>query len=124
MIIGGMQRFSLSEFPGRIAAIVFLQGCNLRCPYCHNPELVDPDRYSRRLDEESVVGQLARRAGLLQGVVITGGEPTLQEELEPFIERLRGLGLAVKLDTNGTRPGVLRRLVERRLVSHFAGTGS
>lgn len=118
MTIGGFQRFSLSEFPGRIAAIVFTRGCNLRCPYCHNPELVDPARFSDPWPEEEALGHLARRAKRLQGVVITGGEPTLQVDLEPFIRRVRDLGLAVKLDTNGTHPDVVRRLLAAGLLCH------
>ena len=118
MTIGGFQPFSLNEFPGRIAAIVFLRGCNLRCPYCHNPELVDPGCYADPLPAAQVLGDLAGRVGRLQGVVITGGEPTLQDDLESFIGQIRALGLEVKLDTNGTHPEVLQRLVDRGALSH------
>jgi pyruvate formate lyase activating enzyme len=118
MRIGGFQSFSLNEFPGRISAVVFCQGCNFRCPYCHNPELVDPARYTTLWPEERVMGDLAARRGRLQGVVITGGEPTLQEDLESFIRKVRGLGFAVKLDTNGSNPDALERLLSDGLLDH------
>jgi pyruvate formate lyase activating enzyme len=118
MRIGGFQSFSLSEFPGRIAAVVFCQGCNFRCPYCHNPELVDPGRYAPLWPEEKVLGELEARRGRLQGVVITGGEPVLQEDLERFIRKVRSLGFAVKLDTNGSSPEVLERLLGAGLLDH------
>jgi pyruvate formate lyase activating enzyme len=118
MRIGGFQSFSLNEFPGRISAVVFCRGCNFRCPYCHNPELVDPTRYSPSWPEDRVIDELAARRGRLQGVVITGGEPTLQEDLEPFIRKVRGLGFAVKLDTNGSIPDALERLLSADLLDH------
>jgi pyruvate formate lyase activating enzyme len=118
MKIGGFQSFSLNEFPGRISAVVFCQGCNFRCPYCHNPELVDPTRYSPSWPEDRVRDELAARRGRLQGVVITGGEPTLQEDLETFIRKVRGLGFAVKLDTNGSNPEILEQLLDAGLLDH------
>ncbi|MCX7030971.1 MAG: anaerobic ribonucleoside-triphosphate reductase activating protein [Spirochaetes bacterium] len=118
MRIGGFQNFSLNEFPGKISAVVFCRGCNFRCPYCHNPELVDPARYTPLWPEDRVIGELAARRGRLQGVVITGGEPTLQEDLEPFIRKVRGLGFAVKLDTNGSDPDALERLLSAGLLDH------
>jgi pyruvate formate lyase activating enzyme len=116
--IGGFQSFSLSEFPGRIAAVVFCQGCNFRCPYCHNPELVDPGRYTPLWPEEKVLAELEARRGKLQGVVITGGEPVLQPDLEAFIRRVQGLDFALKLDTNGSDPDALERLLAAGLVDH------
>jgi pyruvate formate lyase activating enzyme len=118
MTIGGYQGFSLNEYPGRISAVVFCRGCNFRCPYCHNPELVDPDRYTAPWPEDRVLDELAAHRGRLQGVVITGGEPTLQEDLEHFIRDVRGLGFAVKLDTNGSNPDVLDRLLSAGLLDH------
>lgn len=118
MRIGGFQSFSLNEYPGRISAIVFCQGCNFRCPYCHNPELVDPSRYATPWPADRVLEDLAARRGRLQGVVITGGEPTLQEDLEPFIKEIRSLGFAVKLDTNGSDPGTLERFLSAGIVDH------
>jgi pyruvate formate lyase activating enzyme len=118
MQIGGFQSFSLSEYPGRISAVVFCQGCNFRCPYCHNPELVDTDRYAPSWPEARIMCDLAARRGKVQGVVITGGEPTLQPDLERFIREVRGLGFAVKLDTNGSDPDTLERLLAAGLLDH------
>lgn len=118
MRIGGFQSFSLNEFPGRISAVIFCQGCNFRCPYCHNPELVDPDRYSPPWPHDTVLEELAARRGRLQGVAISGGEPVLQEDIEAFIREIRGLGFAVKLHTNGSDPVVLERLLEAGLLEH------
>jgi pyruvate formate lyase activating enzyme len=118
MTIGGFQLFSLSEYPGMISAVVFCQGCNFRCPYCHNPELVDPERFSPAWPEDLVMRELASRRGKVQGVVITGGEPTLQQDLERFIREVRGLGFAVKLDTNGSDPETLERLLAAGLLDH------
>jgi pyruvate formate lyase activating enzyme len=118
MRIGGFQSFSLSEFPGRISAVVFCQGCSFRCPYCHNPELVDPGRYTPLWPEERVMDELGARRGRLRGVVITGGEPMLQEDLERFIRNVRGLGFVVKLDTNGSDPDALERLLGAGLLDH------
>ena len=118
MLISGLQKTTLLDFPGRVAATVFLGGCNFRCPFCHNSELIaggDP-----LFSPEEILSFLNRRSGILQGVCITGGEPTLQGDLEPFLEDIRRIGLAVKLDTNGSRPGVLRRLCERGLVDYIA----
>jgi pyruvate formate lyase activating enzyme len=121
MRIGGFQKFTLSDFPGRVAAIVFTQGCDFRCPYCHNASLIPhsppggasvPERY--------VLDCLRRRADRLDGVVVTGGEPTLQEDLPRFLREIRRIGLEIKLDTNGGRPDVLRRLVAEDLVDYIA----
>jgi pyruvate formate lyase activating enzyme len=118
MTIGGFQSFSLSEFPGKISAVVFCQGCNFRCPYCHNPELVDPERFSPPWPEARVMRELSSRRGRIQGVVITGGEPTLQQDLERFISVVRALGFAVKLDTNGSDPETLEHLLAAGLLDH------
>lgn len=120
MIIGGLQRFSLSDFPGRIACIVFTRGCNFRCPYCHNPELVDPAVSSQSIAEEEVLGLLARREGKIEGVVATGGEPTVHAGLPAFLGKVKAMGLAVKLDTNGSAPRVLRDLLKAGLVDYVA----
>ena len=99
--IGGLQKVSLIDYPGKISAIVFLQGCNFRCPYCHNPELVNPKLYGPRIDEETILSFLAKRIGKLDAVTITGGEPTLQEGLPEFIRKVRDLGFQI-VDTNGS----------------------
>jgi pyruvate formate lyase activating enzyme len=119
MRIGGLQKLTLSDFPGRVAAVVYTQGCNYRCPYCHNPELVrGPAR--DLLDPDEVLRFLAQRRGQLDGVVLTGGEPTLQPDLAHFVTRIRALGHAVKLDTNGSRPAVLEALLDAGLLDYVA----
>ena len=121
MKIGGLQKSTFSDFPGHVAAIVFTQGCNFRCPFCHNGALI-PGRAEpgASIPEEEVLAFLRRRAGKLPGLVITGGEPTLQLDLVQFIEEVKEMGYAVKLDTNGSRPEVLRVLFERGLVDYVA----
>ncbi len=120
MKIGGLVKFTLIDFPGRPAAIVFTQGCNFRCRYCHNPELVYPHLFAPSMPEEEVWSFLQRRQGTLEGVVVSGGEPTLQPDLVPFMSRLKDLGYKTKLDTNGTRPEVLRELIDKKLVDFIA----
>lgn len=121
MNLAGFVPLSLCDFPGRVAAVVFTQGCNFRCPFCHNGHLLsfDPDP-ATRLDENQVLGRLAERRGRLGGVVVSGGEPTLQRDLPLFLRRLKALGLAVKLDTNGSRPDVLRALLSEGLLDYIA----
>ena len=87
MKIGGLQRVSLNDYPGKICATVFTQGCNFRCPYCHNPELVDPGQYGPVIPEKEVLSFLDKRRGKLEAVTVTGGEPTLQKDLEKFLKR-------------------------------------
>jgi pyruvate formate lyase activating enzyme len=120
MRIGGYVPCSLSDFPGHIAAVVFTQGCNWRCPWCHNPALVYPGRFTEPLPEADVLARLASRRGQLDGVVITGGEPTLHAGLPGFIRAVRELGYRVKLDTNGSRPAVVRELLAARLIDYVA----
>jgi pyruvate formate lyase activating enzyme len=120
MVIGGLQKFSLQDFPGKIAAIVFCRGCNFRCPYCHNPELVDAERYAAMIPPGEVLDFLSKRGGQLQGVVVTGGEPTLQGDLPDFLASIRDLGFAIKLDTNGSSPGMLSEILGRDLADYVA----
>ncbi len=120
MVIGGIQRFSLIDFPGKVSAIVFTRGCNFRCPYCHNPELVDPNRYVDALEEEQLWEFLQRRQHKLDAVVITGGEPTLQEDLRPFLEKIRKMGFLIKLDTNGSNPRAIKDLLSANLLDYVA----
>jgi pyruvate formate lyase activating enzyme len=120
MKIGGFQKVSLIDYPGRVCAVVFTQGCNFRCPFCHNPELVDPGRFEPLLDEAEILAFLEKRRGKLDGVSITGGEPTLQPDLAAFAGRLKEMEFLVKIDSNGSRPDVLKELVERRLVDYLA----
>jgi pyruvate formate lyase activating enzyme len=120
MRIGGLQRISLIDYPGQIGAIVFTQGCNFRCPYCHNPELVDPAQYGPLLPEEEVFRFLEKRQGKLDAVTVTGGEPTLQPDLDGFLKRTRRMGYLIKLDTNGSNPDALEKLIRGRLVDYLA----
>src|SRR6056297_2648426 len=121
MNIGGFQKSSLIDYPGKISCIVFLTGCNFDCPYCHNPDLV---RYGREntsaIDPKELEAFLVKRQGLLDGVVITGGEPTLQTDLTALCRRIKSMGFSVKLDTNGSRPRVLAQLIEEDLLDYVA----
>jgi pyruvate formate lyase activating enzyme len=118
--IGGFQPFSLSDFPGRAAAIVFTQGCNFSCPYCHNRSLWPFRPPPPEKTAAEVLAFLAVRRGRLAGLVVTGGEPTLQRGLAGFLAGVKGLGLAVKLDTNGSRPAVVAALLADALVDYIA----
>ena len=118
MRLGGLQKSSLIDYPGEISAIVFTIGCNFHCPYCHNPELVDET--AEEIPEIEFFTFLEKRVGLLDAVTITGGEPTLHDDLVPFIGRIKKLGFLVKLDSNGTRPNVLQHLIEQKLVDYIA----
>ncbi len=120
MKLGGLIKFTLIDFPGRPAAVVFTQGCNFRCRYCHNPELVYPHMFSAPMPEEELFSFLKRRQGTLEGVVITGGEPTLHEDILDFTAKIKNMGFAVKWDTNGTRPDVLREAYARKLLDYVA----
>ena len=116
--IGGLQKTTLLDFPGKVSAVVFVQGCNFLCPYCHNPDLVLYRQKAFALTE--VIAFLAQRRKILEGVVISGGEPTLHDGLFSFCATLKSLGYAVKLDTNGSRPEVLRQLLEAELLDYVA----
>jgi pyruvate formate lyase activating enzyme len=119
MKFSGLQRTTFSDFPGKVAAIVFTKGCNFRCPFCHNPELVAGPS-DAELSEADVLAFLESRRGRLGGLVVTGGEPTLHAGLAEFLASVRALGLATKLDTNGSRPDVLRRLLDEELLDFVA----
>ncbi|MDY6990252.1 MAG: anaerobic ribonucleoside-triphosphate reductase activating protein [Thermodesulfobacteriota bacterium] len=120
MKLGGWQRLSLIDYPERLSAVLFTQGCNFRCPYCHNPELVDPKRFQTPLPPEDVFSFLRTRQGKLDAVCITGGEPSIQPDLVEFMEEIKEMPYLIKLDTNGSHPEVLARLVEKRLVDYIA----
>lgn len=122
-VIGGIQKTTLVDFPNKVAAIVFTQGCNFRCGYCHNPSLLsksssEPD--SESFSKEKFFAFLKTRIGKLDGVVITGGEPTLQSGLYDFIKKIKQMGFEVKLDTNGTNPEVTERLINNNLLDYIA----
>lgn len=120
MKIGGLQKFSLIDYPAKICAVVFTQGCNFRCPYCHNPELSNPDLYGECIPEEDVLAFLDKRVGKLDAVSISGGEPTLQPDLADFINRIKSMNYLVKLDTNGSNPEILKTLITSGLVDYIA----
>lgn len=120
MRIGGFQKLTLVDFPGKVAATVFVQGCNFRCGYCHNPELVLKRLFQGYIPQEEVLNYLYDRREKLQGVVITGGEPTLQKGLSCFIVRIKEMGFKVKIDTNGSHPEVLLSLLELNLIDYIA----
>jgi pyruvate formate lyase activating enzyme len=120
LVIGGVVPLSFQDFPGRPAIVVFTRGCNMRCPWCHNPGLVDPARYVPPVPAEEVLGLLARRRRLVDAVVVSGGEPTLHTDLGGFLQEVRQLGYAVKLDTNGTFPEVVEELLAAGLVDAVA----
>jgi pyruvate formate lyase activating enzyme len=119
MKIKGLQKLTLLDYPGRLAATIFLGGCNMRCPFCHNASLVvRPD--ATEITEEELFAFLESRRGKLSGVCVTGGEPTLNPELPSFISKIRALGYSVKLDTNGTNPDMLATLIDGGLVDYVA----
>lgn len=120
MKLAGLQKLTLLDYPGRVACTVFTAGCNLRCPFCHNSELVLPERDPFLLDEEEFFSFLKKRQGILEGVCVTGGEPLIQKDIEAFLRRIKELGYAVKLDTNGCFPDRLCALVEQKLVDFVA----
>lgn len=120
MKIGGLIKFTLIDYPGHVAAVVFTQGCNFRCRYCHNPELVYPHLLQESMPKDDVLSFLRKRKGSLEGVVITGGEPTLHLGLIDFMAEIKALGYKIKLDTNGTKPEVLQEAIERQLVDFVA----
>ncbi len=120
MKIGGLDKTSLVDWPGMIAATVFTAGCNLDCFFCHNRALIKRDGQPAALDPDEVLTWLGERVGFLDGVVISGGEPTLQPGLTDFVRRVRDLGYRVKLDTNGTLPDIVRDLVHQELVDYIA----
>jgi len=136
MLIGGLQKFSLLDYPERVSAIIFTQGCNFRCRFCYNPMLVWPavvgksiyapgPEAGRQKDhpaykEDDLFVFLKSRAGKLDAVVITGGEPCLQPDLPEFIRKIKALGFLVKLDTNGSYPAMLKRLLDEKLIDYIA----
>ena len=118
MDIGGLQKCSLIDYPGELSAIIFTRGCNFRCPYCYNSELVLPEKYSPLIPEEEIFSFLEKRRGKLDAVAITGGEPCIQPDLPEFMRELKDMGYKVKLDTNGSCPGALEKVLP--LVDYIA----
>ncbi|MDR3256430.1 MAG: anaerobic ribonucleoside-triphosphate reductase activating protein [Endomicrobium sp.] len=120
MLIGGIQKISLIDYPAIPAAVIFTQGCNMRCAYCHNPQLVYPDLFETTFKEKEILAFLKKRQHLLKGVVITGGEPTLQKDLCDFTKKIKDSNFLVKLDTNGTNPEILQELISAKLIDFIA----
>ena len=124
MNIGGYQKLTLIDFPGHLATTVFTVSCNFRCPFCHNPELVlggrRPVSGTENKTEQEFFAFLEKRKGKIEGVCITGGEPTLQPDLVEFIRKVRAMGFLVKLDTNGARPDILKKLLDLKLLDFVA----
>ena len=119
MIISGLQKMTLLDYPGKVACTVFLQGCNFRCPFCHNSDLLFGEAH-QPISEEDFLAFLKRRRGLLDAVCVSGGEPTLHPDLPRLLAKVRALGYSIKLDTNGSRPGMLSRLLDHGLVDYVA----
>jgi pyruvate formate lyase activating enzyme len=120
MRIAGLEKNSVVDYPGKLAAVLFTPGCNMDCFYCHNRQLLSPGEDDPAYDPQKVLRFLHARIGFLEGVVISGGEPTLQKDLEPFLAEIRAMGYAVKLDTNGARPWVVESLIDKGLVNFVA----
>ncbi|BFT94067.1 MAG: anaerobic ribonucleoside-triphosphate reductase activating protein [Minisyncoccus archaeiphilus] len=122
MRIGGFQKFSLIDYPGKISCIIFFSGCNFRCPFCYSSELVLPEKIASHpvLNQEKVLDYLETRKGLLEGVVLCGGEPTLNQDLPKIIKPLREMGYSIKLDTNGSNPDMLKKLINEHLIDYVA----
>lgn len=129
MLIGGLEKLSLIDFPGEVATVVFTKSCNFRCHFCYNPMLVlaegEGESKNREEDyplisEEDLLLFLQDRVGKISGIVISGGEPTLQKDLKEFIQKLRAMGFKIKLDSNGTKPEVIRDLIKENLLDYIA----
>ncbi|MEM5812186.1 MAG: anaerobic ribonucleoside-triphosphate reductase activating protein [Candidatus Aenigmatarchaeota archaeon] len=118
--IKGIEKNSVIDYPGRLAAVIFLGGCNFRCPFCHNRELVLCQQEIGSIPEEEVLEFLKERREWLDGVVISGGEPTIHKDLPEFMKKIKGLGYDAKLDTNGSNPEMLKELIEKGLVDFIA----
>ena len=120
MYICGLNKTTLLDYPGKIACTIFLGGCNFRCPFCHNSGLVLSPHQEPSFSQEEILTFLKKRQGILEGVCITGGEPTLEKGLIDFIEKIHALGYPVKLDTNGSHPWIIKKLVQNQLIDMVA----
>lgn len=118
-MIYDMMPVSVADYPGIVAATVFVSGCNFKCPYCHNSSIINT-AVEGLIDEKDITGYLVKRKGLIDGVCVTGGEPTLWPGLAEFIEKVKGMGLKIKLDTNGARPVVIKKLLAQNSVDYIA----
>ncbi len=120
MDIGGFQSTTLLDYPEHLACTVFTRGCNMRCPFCQNGSLVIKELFGSVYDEDEIIKRIEKRKNILEGVCISGGEPTLQPDLIPFIKTIRSFDLKIKLDTNGTSPSILGRLLNEKLIDYVA----
>lgn len=120
MLLGGLQKLTLIDYPEKLACTVFTLGCNFRCQFCHNPELILVSENSPRLTEREFFKFLKKRIGKLDGVCITGGEPAIQDDIIKFIKKIKKLGFLVKLDTNGIRPDIIKELISEKLIDYIA----
>lgn len=120
MLISGLQKLTLLDYPGKVACTVFTGGCNFRCPFCHNASLVLPERMAHDSSEEAVLAFLKKRQGILDGVAVTGGEPLLHKDIDLFLKKVKDLGYKIKLDTNGSFPDRLIQLCKAGLVDRVA----
>ena len=120
MVIQGLQKLTLLDYPGKTACTVFTGGCNFRCPFCHNSDLVLNSNQMQIIREEEILSFLQKRRGILDGVCVTGGEPLVQPDIEAFLEKIKTMGFLVKLDTNGSFPERLKTIVENGLVDYVA----
>ena len=120
MKIAGYEKMSLVDYDGKVACTVFTSGCNFRCGFCHNSALVVPVNGFPQIDEKEFFSYLEKRRGILDGVCVSGGEPTLSNDLISFCERIKSLGYSIKLDTNGTNPDIVKKLASEKLCDYFA----
>lgn len=120
MKIAALQKISLIDYPGKISTVIFTQGCNFRCGYCHNPQLVLPRLFGETIDEKIILEYLSKRKGKIEGVVITGGEPTIHKDLPDLIRKIKMQGFPIKLDTNGSNPEMLKILFDEKLIDFVA----
>lgn len=120
MLIGGFQKISLIDYPAKLSAIIFTAGCNFRCPFCYNPQLVTRIDKKNFISPKEIFNFLKKRKKTIEAIVITGGEPTEHEDLPQFIRRIKKMGFLVKLDTNGSHPKMLKKLIQEKLIDYVA----
>ncbi|MFH1846008.1 MAG: anaerobic ribonucleoside-triphosphate reductase activating protein [Candidatus Omnitrophota bacterium] len=120
MIIAGLQKLSLVDFPGYLSAVVFTQGCNFKCGFCHNPDLIAGEAGISNFSQQEILDFLLKRKTMIEGVVFTGGEPTLQSDLSEFLKHIKDLDLKIKLDTNGSHPEIIKNLLKTKAIDYIA----